>query len=341
MYTKYCSIVISITEGNLQNLSKMSIPARNFELRAIFVQADQNYDGEIHTGEISQVCKDFGVEPTFADIKYLLNMLDLKYNNKITFKEFYRFCKLLNIISMSRGENRNVTKEEELRMWFIAADMNESGKLTKYELQMALKQGGQELKESELEALIKHLDVNKDKKISVSEFLILAGSPVDEKVPYFNVIPQLEAEMKSNFSKYDENYNGELNLAEVSEIWERLGAKPTSSELQFMFDLLKLSKDEKIKLRDFTKLSKLLSELIRIRAEERDPTEKEKLKMAFIVVDTNETGNISAAELRRVMIDTGSNMTISQLQPILDRLEINKDGNLRYEDFLKHFEKCY
>ena len=166
--------------------------------------------------------------------------------------------------------------------------------------------------------------------------MILASSPVNEKVPNFNVIPQLESEMKSNFSKYDENYNGEINLAEVSEIWERLGAKPTSSELQFMFDLLKLSKDEKIKFKEFRILSKLLNELMTIRAEARDPTDNEKLKMAFIVVDPNETGNISEAELRRVMIDTGSNMTTSELQQILDRLEINTCDTLRYEEFLKY-----
>ena len=317
----------------------MSNPAGDIELRALFVQTDRNYNGEIHIGEISQVCKDFGVEPTFGDIKYLLNMLDLKHNNIITFKEFNRFCKLLNILSTSRVEKRNVTKEEELSMWFIAADMNESGKLTKWELQMALKQGGQELTESELHALIKHLDVNKDKKISISEFLILAGNSVDEKVPNYNVVPQLESEMKSNFSKYDENYNGEINLDEVSEIWERLGTKPTSSELQFMLDLLKLSKDKKVKFRDFRILSKLLNELITIRAEGRDPTEKEKLKMALIAVDTNEAGNILVAELRRVMIDIGSNMTTSELQQIIDQLEINKDDKIRYDEFLKYLGK--
>ena len=103
--------------------------------------------------------------------------------------------------------------------------------------------------------------------------------------------------------------------------------------------LEKISKDEKIKFKEFRILSKLLNELMTIRAEARDPTENEKLKMAFIVVDPNETGNISEAELRRVMVDTGSNMTTSELQQILDRLEINKDDTLKYEDLLHYFEK--
>ena len=63
------------------------------------------------------------------------------------------------------------------------------------------------------------------------------------------------------------------------------------------------------------------------------------LKMALIAVDTNEAGNVLVAELRRVMIDIGSNMTTSELQQIIDQLEINKDDNIRYDEFLKYFGK--
>ena len=56
-------------------------------------------NGEIDISEISQICKDFGVEPAFADIRYLLNMLNLNQSDTINFKEFNKFCKILNIFN--------------------------------------------------------------------------------------------------------------------------------------------------------------------------------------------------------------------------------------------------
>ena len=313
----------------------MSNEINDFELRVIFTQAVQNYNGEIDIGEISQVCKDFGVEPAFADIRYLLNMLSLNQSETINFKEFNKFTKILNILMASRVDERKPTKEEELRMWFIAADMNESGKITKSELQQAMKNGGEDLSESELEALINHLDIDRDGKLSISEFLLLAGSPIDEKVPNFSVIPQLESEIKAIFSSYDAHYDGEVDMNEISHLCEGFGVKPTSAELKFILDMLKFSNREKINFMEFKKFYQILKELITIHKDGREPTEQEKLIMAFLAVDVHGDGYISASKLRRVLIDTGSTMTTSELEKLIEQSKTYQEDKIIYSEFLQ------
>ena len=313
----------------------MSHEINDFELRVIFTQAVQNYNGEIDIGEISQVCKDFGVEPAFADIRYLLNMLNINQSETINFKEFNKFCKILNILMASRVEERKTTKEEELRMWFIAADMNESGKITKSELQQAMKNGGEDLSESELEALINHLDIDRDGKLSISEFLLLAGSPTDEKIPNYSVIPQLESEIRAIFSSYDIHYDGEADINEVPHLCEGFGVNPTSTDIKFILDMLKLSNRKNVNFNEFKRFSRILKELIAIHNDGREPTEQEKLRMAFLAVDAHGDGKISTSELRRAMVDTGSTMKTSELEELVDQLKIYQDGKIKYSEFLK------
>ena len=55
---------------------------------------------------------------------------------------------------------------------------------------------------------------------------------------------------------------------------------------------------------------------------------EEKLKQAFRVFDTDNSGFIDAAEMRRMMINLGENISMSQVNEILAHFDDNGDGQI-------------
>merc|ERR1711976_170213 len=69
----------------------------------------------------------------------------------------------------------------------------------------------------------------------------------------------------------------------------------------------------------------------------RDP--KDEILKAFRLFDDDETGKISFKNLKRVAKELGERMTDEELQEIIDEADLDGDGQVNEEEFLRIMKK--
>ena len=62
---------------------------------------------------------------------------------------------------------------------------------------------------------------------------------------------------------------------------------------------------------------------------------EEEIREAFKVFDKNGNGYISAAEIRHVMTNLGENLTDYEVDEIIREADVDGDGWINYEEFVK------
>ncbi|ESN98600.1 hypothetical protein HELRODRAFT_106870 [Helobdella robusta] len=62
---------------------------------------------------------------------------------------------------------------------------------------------------------------------------------------------------------------------------------------------------------------------------------EEHLRAAFRTFDQDNSGKISAQELRQVMINLGEKLTDQEIQEMIDEADCDGDGQINYEEFVK------
>ena len=125
--------------------------------REAFKLFDKNGDGTITTEELGDVMNCLGRNPTQAELKDMINEVDVNRNGTIDFTEF---------LTMMDRE----TKDEELREAFRMFDIDGDGLIDSDELKYAMKMMGEELTDDEVAEIIGELDVDGDGFVSYEEF---------------------------------------------------------------------------------------------------------------------------------------------------------------------------
>lgn len=64
----------------------------------------------------------------------------------------------------------------------------------------------------------------------------------------------------------------------------------------------------------------------------RDPLEE--IKRAFALFDTDQTGRISFANLKRVAQELGENLDDEELRAMIDEFDLDQDGEINEEEFI-------
>merc|ERR1719262_818020 len=70
----------------------------------------------------------------------------------------------------------------------------------------------------------------------------------------------------------------------------------------------------------------------------RDP--KDEILKAFRLFDDDETGKISFKNLKRVAKELGERMTDEELQEMIDEADLDGDGEVNEEEFIKMMQKA-
>ncbi|PRD17711.1 UNVERIFIED_CONTAM: Calmodulin [Trichonephila clavipes] len=68
----------------------------------------------------------------------------------------------------------------------------------------------------------------------------------------------------------------------------------------------------------------------------KDTDSEEEIREAFRVFDKDGNGFISAAELRHVMTNLGEKLTDEEVDEMIREADIDGDGQVNYEDYLKY-----
>ncbi|CAF2188504.1 unnamed protein product [Brassica napus] len=152
------------------------------------------------------------------------------------------------------------------------------------------------------------------------------------------------SEFKEAFSLFDKDGDGSsllilLSLAiwlimftccittkELGTVMRSLGQNPTEAELQDMINEVDADGNGTI---DFPEFLNLMAKKM------KDTDSEEELKEAFRVFDKDQNGFISAAELRHVMTNLGEKLTDEEVEEMVREADVDGDGQINYEEFVK------
>merc|ERR1711918_180752 len=131
-------------------------------------------------------------------------------------------------------------------------------------------------------------------------------------------------EIKDAFDLFDKDRSGEITIGEMGEAMRSLGYDTEHGEAAE--HVKNLDKDGSCAL-EFNELYELLT------ARFSENTTKEELQRVFKLFDTDGTGSISVANMRAIADQVGDQVTDDELGDIVLKNDMDKDGNLTFDDF--------
>ncbi|XP_021343503.1 neo-calmodulin-like isoform X2 [Mizuhopecten yessoensis] len=135
------------------------------EIKESFEMFDSDHDGKISTSEIKNLLTNLGMTPDKSVIDDVIKRLDADENGTVEYDEFEDFITKSGFLKCLPDET-----DQEMLAAFQVLDADGDGFITKDELIDFMSRFGDKKTESEIMDMIKEADVNKDGRISYTEF---------------------------------------------------------------------------------------------------------------------------------------------------------------------------
>ena len=137
--------------------------------------------------------------------------------------------------------------------------------------------------------------------------------------------------LASVFKAFDKNGDGKLSMQEVKEGYlEHYGKVMSDEEVEQMFNQVDTDKSGFIDYSEFVVASMNQSSL----------TSNERLQAAFKMFDKDNSGSISADEIREVLSFGGTNpLSKEAIDAIVKQVDENGDGDISFEEFVEMMKK--
>jgi len=137
--------------------------------------------------------------------------------------------------------------------------------------------------------------------------------------------PKLQEFMEA-FKLHDKDNDGSITLKELTQVLKSIKSDFTLSQIESIISDADLSGIEKLKYDDFINLMALKYKVT---------DSEEDIINAFKVFDKEGNGVISCCELRHIMTSIGDNISEEEVNDMIREHEINGEGYIFYEDFVK------
>ncbi|CAG8685605.1 10920_t:CDS:2, partial [Racocetra fulgida] len=137
---------------------------------------------------------------------------------------------------------------------------------------------------------------------------------------------QQRAEYKEAFTLFDKDKDGVITIHELKSVMKSLGQTPTEAELQEMMNDVDIDKNGTI---DFNEFLSMMARKV------DDADNEEEMRAAFKVFDKDNNGFISKSELRDLMCNLGENLTQGEIDEMFREADVDGDGQINYEEFVK------
>ncbi|KAI7826399.1 hypothetical protein BX661DRAFT_183965 [Kickxella alabastrina] len=147
-----------------------------------------------------------------------------------------------------------------------------------------------------------------------------ASASASASAPIVKITEERIQEIKEAFSLFDTNKDNHLDYYELKVAMRALGEVLKIMKRFGTSDGAKISQDAFVKL---------MSEKIAA----RDPVDE--YKKAFKLIDDSNSGIINATNLRRVARELGENIDDDELQAMIDEFDMDNDGAINEEEFIK------
>ncbi len=135
-------------------------------------------------------------------------------------------------------------------------------------------------------------------------------------------------QFREAFEQYDKDNNGSITLRELSIVMNSINLNNdfTQNQINSLMEKAGDSNTGKIKVEDFLSI---------MSAKYKDTDTAEEIISAFRTFDKEGNGIISSNELRHIMITLGERLSDEEVDEIIREADINGDGFIYYEDFVK------
>uniref|UniRef100_A0A2I9LNU7 Calglandulin n=1 Tax=Centruroides hentzi TaxID=88313 RepID=A0A2I9LNU7_9SCOR len=134
-------------------------------------------------------------------------------------------------------------------------------------------------------------------------------------------------DLKAAFSMLDKNQDGRVNASEIQSMLDKLGIVLTDAMIQHLIQQASKRGDGLIDEEEF--LAWMARQTV------HDDDVMEDLLAAFRVFDKDRNGYISRDELKTAMDMIGEPMSEAQLDDMLKATDIDNDGRINYEEFVR------
>lgn len=141
-----------------------------------------------------------------------------------------------------------------------------------------------------------------------------------------NLTEEQIAEFKEAFQIFDKDGSGNITTKELGTVMRSLGQNPSEEELKKMIDEVDYNRDGTVDFKEFLGL---------MARQMKECEAVDELIEAFKVFDRDGNGVITSHELRYVMMNAGEKLTQEEIDDIIREADINNNGNIDYEDFVR------
>ena len=137
-------------------------------------------------------------------------------------------------------------------------------------------------------------------------------------------------ELKEAFDFFDKNNSGVIEAKEINALLGNLGKGSSQTEVADLMSSIDKDQDNAVSFDEFCVMVKATSR------HEINQTEQEQLREQFRVFDLNGDGIISPSELKKVMSMMGEKITDADIDGLLNKYDLNKNGVIEYNEFVKY-----
>ena len=133
-------------------------------------------------------------------------------------------------------------------------------------------------------------------------------------------------EYKSVFDLNDNNKDGNVTLDELANILKAINISSSDEEIKEIIMELKLEGNDEINFENFVSI---------VNRRDKDVDNEEEVIKAFKFFDKEENILININELKNIMLSVGKNISEEELNDMLKEADIDMDGYINYEEFIR------
>ena len=133
-------------------------------------------------------------------------------------------------------------------------------------------------------------------------------------------------EYKSVFDLNDNNKDGNVTLDELANILKAINISSSDEEIKEIIMELELEGNDEINFENFVSI---------VNRRDKDVDNEEEVIKAFKFFDKEGNGLININELKNIMLSVGNNISEEELNDMLKEADIDMDGYINYEEFIR------
>ena len=140
-----------------------------------------------------------------------------------------------------------------------------------------------------------------------------------------NLMEEQVAEFAEAFSLFDSDDDGMVSHQEFGTVMRSLGQNPTDAQIQRMLKQF-AANESTIDFPEFLDVMEI---------QMKDCSGEQDIVEAFRNFDNGNSGFVSNAELKHVLLNLGEKLTDEEVDEMIREADVDGDGQINYEEFLK------